>query len=38
MKRVDNFKYLGSTVAENGDLEREIAHRSKRGGRNGRRC
>jgi len=27
MKMVDNFKYLGSTVAGNGDLDREITHR-----------
>ena len=34
MKRVDHFKYLGSTVAENGDLDREITHRIQAGWKN----
>ena len=34
MKRVHNFKYLGSTVAENGDLDREITHRIQAGWKN----
>ena len=34
MKRVGNFNYLGSTVAENGDLDREITHRIQAGWKN----
>ena len=34
MKRVDNFAYLGSTVAENGDHNREITHRIQVGWKN----
>jgi len=37
MKRVDNFKYLGSTVTENGDLDREITHRIQAGWKNQRK-
>ncbi len=34
IKRVDKFKYLGSTVAEDGSLDAEIAHRIQCGWRN----
>ncbi len=34
IKRVDRFKYLGSTVAEDGNLDAEIAHRIQCGWRN----
>ena len=38
MKRVGSFKYLGSIVAENGDLDVEIAHRIQAGWKNWKRC
>lgn len=34
LKRVENFKYLGSTVAENGELDSEITHRVQAGWKN----
>ncbi|XP_068211713.1 uncharacterized protein [Palaemon carinicauda] len=34
LKRVENFKYLGSTVAEDGDLGVEINHRKHAGWNN----
>ena len=34
MKRVDNFIYLGSTVAKNGDLDREKTQRILAGWKN----
>ncbi|XP_068234135.1 uncharacterized protein [Palaemon carinicauda] len=33
-KRVENFKYIGSTVAEDGDLLAEINHRIQAGWKN----
>ena len=34
LKRVNKFKYLGSTVTEDGDLEAEITHRIQAGWKN----
>ena len=34
LKRVEKFKYLGSTVAEDGDLEAEITNRTQAGWKN----
>ena len=34
LKRVDKFKYLGSTVAHDGELDAEISHRIQSGWRN----
>ena len=34
LKRVDRFKYLGSTVAEDGELDAEIDHRVQSGWKN----
>ena len=34
VKRVDSFKYLGSTVSKDGDLDVEITHRTQAGWRN----
>lgn len=34
LKRVQHFRYLGSTVAENGELDAEITHRIQSGWRN----
>ena len=38
LKRVERFKYLGSTVSEDGDLETEITHRIQVALRTGGRC
>ncbi len=37
LKRADNFKYLGSILARNGDLDAEIGHRVQTEWRNWRR-
>ena len=37
LKRVEKFKYLGSTVAEDGDLEAEITNRIQTGWKNWKR-
>ncbi len=31
LERMDTFKYLGATLAENGDLDTEITHRLQSG-------
>ena len=33
LKRVETFKYLGSTVANNRELDAKITHRCRQGGR-----
>ena len=35
--RVERFKYLGSMVEERGDIDDDISHRIKVGGKNGER-
>ena len=37
MERVNTFKYLGATLAENGDLDAEMTHRIQSGWKNGKR-
>ena len=41
LKRVKTFTYLGSTLAEDGELDAEVTHRvlpCRAGGRTGREC
>ena len=35
--RIENFKYLGSIVEERGNIDEDISHRIKAGGKNGGR-
>ena len=37
LERVNTFKYLGVTLAENGDLDEEITHRIQSGWKNWKR-
>ena len=37
LERVNTFKYLGVTLAENGDLDAEITHRIQSGWKNWKR-
>ena len=37
LERVDIFKYLGATLAENGDLDAEMTHRIQSGWQNWKR-
>ncbi len=37
MERVNTFKYLGATLAENGDLDAEMTHRIQSGWKNWKR-
>ena len=37
LERVNTFKYLGATLAENGDLDAEMTHRIQSGWRNWKR-
>ena len=37
LERVNTFKYLGATLAENGDLDAEMTHRIKSGWKNWKR-
>ena len=37
LERVDTFKYLGATLAENGDLDAEMTHRIQSGWKNWKR-
>ena len=36
LERVNTFKYLGATLAENGDLDAEMTHRIQSDGKTGR--
>ena len=36
LERVNTFKYLGATLAENGDLDAEMTHRIQQDGKTGR--
>ena len=36
LERVSTFKYIGATLAENGDLDAEMTHRIQSGRKNGR--
>ena len=38
VKRVKIFTYLGSTLAEDGELDAEVTHGCRAGGRTGREC
>ena len=37
LERVNTFKYLGATLAENGDLDAEMTHRMQSGWKNWKR-
>ncbi len=37
LERVNTFKYLGATLAENGDLDTEMTHRIQSGWKNWKR-
>ena len=37
LERVNTFKYLGATLAENGDLDAEMTHRIQSGWKNWKR-
>ena len=37
LERVNTFKYLGATLAENGDMDAEMAHRIQSGWKNWKR-
>ena len=37
LERLDTFKYLGATLAENGDLDAEMTHRIQTGWKNWKR-
>ena len=38
LKRVKTFTYLGSTLADDGELDAEVTHQCRAGGRTGREC